>query len=158
MGQRAKAEPTLRQAMSAIEKTLGTDNRPYVSALMTLANLSHNAGDFDKEEEINRRAMAILERIEDTESSMYAGLLNNLGEVFRERQDYTRAEDFYQRALTLGARVLGDDAYRSPSHCRILASSRASERTMRRPRRTTRARSPSANGSSVSTIRMSLSS
>ena len=125
------------------------------SRLVTLANLLHDGADFEKEEEIVRRAMAIMEHIHDTDSSVYADLLNNLGESYRERHDYTRAEELLHRSLALSTQLLGADSYSSPPRSRILASSRASGKTMRPRRRITRARCRSASARSAPTIPMS---
>src|SRR5262249_60966238 len=107
----AKGEALIQQALDAIEKSLGTDNRWYVQALMTVASLRHDGGDYDAEEKITRRAMKILESIDDVESGQYAGLLNNLGEVYRAREEVARAEPLYQQSLAIATRVLGEDNY-----------------------------------------------
>jgi CHAT domain-containing protein len=104
VGDRAKAESVLRQAMDVFEKTVGTDHPWYVQSLITQSNLRSNGGDRDRAIEIDEQALAIVERTEGPDSRVHSVLLGNLGDVYRQKGDLTRADEYLRQALDAQSR------------------------------------------------------
>jgi tetratricopeptide (TPR) repeat protein len=105
-GRYAEAEPSLREALSLAEASLGSDDDDVITALNALGVLSKYWGRFDDAEKCYERAIRIAER-NRVSGECLATLLHNLGGLEHARGEYARGEEPARRSVHIRERMLG---------------------------------------------------
>jgi tetratricopeptide (TPR) repeat protein len=108
MGEYARAEPLLRQALEIAKEALGEGHPEYARGLNNLAVLYQGMGDFARAEPLFRQAMEIKKKVLGEGHPDYAQGLNNLAELYQDMRDYARAEPLIRQALEIKKKVLGE--------------------------------------------------
>ena len=109
MGDYARAEPLLREALAISKKALGADHPDYATSLNNLASLYRAMGDYARAEPMYREALAIRKKALGADHPDYARSLNNLALLYKAMGDHARAEPMYREALAIGKKALGED-------------------------------------------------
>jgi len=76
MGEYAKAEPLLRQALEIRKKALGEQHPAYATSLNNLALLYRNMGEYAKAEPLFRQALELKKKALGEQHPDYATSLN----------------------------------------------------------------------------------
>ena len=97
MGDRASAEPLLRQAIEMMRATEAENaNLPYM--MQDLGGLLANKGETDAAEPLLREALEMFRRRYGDDHAMVAVSFDRLGQMYRERGELGQAEAMYREA------------------------------------------------------------
>ena len=109
MGEYAKAEPLLQEALRIYQQVLGKEH-PYTAiSLDNLASLYRVMGEFAKAEPLLQEALRTRQKILGSEHPDTAVSLNNLGELYETMGEYAKAEPLYQEAIQIWQKILGSE-------------------------------------------------
>jgi tetratricopeptide (TPR) repeat protein len=109
MGEYAKAEPLLQEALRIRQKVLGSEHPDTVQSLNNLAALYREMGEYAKAEPLHQEALRIPQKVLGSENPYTVRSLNNLAALYREMGEYAKAEPLYQKALRIRQKVLGSE-------------------------------------------------
>jgi tetratricopeptide (TPR) repeat protein len=109
MGERAKAEPLLKEALAIRQKAFGPEHPLAASSLTMLALLYEDMAQYGKAEHLFEEALDIRRKVLGPEHPDTATSLNNLAELFWRTGDYPKAEPLYKEALAIRQKVLGPE-------------------------------------------------
>ena len=109
MGNYAKAEPLLLEALDLSESKLGPLHPHTAGTLGALGVLYNDMGDFAKSESYYQRALAVQEINPGPDHPDTAITLQNLGLLYVKMGDYDKALSFCTRALDIQEKRLGPD-------------------------------------------------
>jgi len=109
MGEYAKAESLLQEALRIDRKVLGPEHADTASSLDNLAKLYHLMGEYPKAEPLLREALRIRRKVLGEENPDTAQSLDNLAVLYRAVGEYAKAEPLYQEALRIRQKVLGSE-------------------------------------------------
>ena len=108
MGDYAKAEPLLQQALGIWRTALGEQHPDVALSLNTLALLYSDIGDYAKAEPLVQQVLEMRRTALGEQHPDVALSLNNLAGLYREMGDYAKAEPLLQQALEIWRMVLGE--------------------------------------------------
>jgi CHAT domain-containing protein len=108
----ARAEPLMVDGTAVIERTLG-DHPRLATALMDLALLHSNRGDYPRALAELRRALEVSDRTMSPDEFSAIAIVNNLGDLYVRTREFDRARPFVERALHDIERTLGADSFRT---------------------------------------------
>jgi len=109
MGDYAKAEPLLRQALEITKRALGEHHPNYAQSLNNLAGLYDTKGDYAKAEPLYRRALEIRKRALGEDHPDTLNTMNNLAATYLMAQRCVEAEMTARECLELRAKNQPDD-------------------------------------------------
>jgi len=109
IGDYAKAEKLLKEAIKIRGKSLGKDHPDYAASLNNLAEVYNSEGDYKKAERLYKEALEITRKSLGNDHPDYATSLNNLAGVYSSVGDYEKAERLYKEALEIIRKSLGKD-------------------------------------------------
>ena len=109
MGEYAKAEPLLQEALEVQEKVLGPEHPATATSLNNLAVLYGAMGEYAKAEPLYQEALRIRQKVLEPEHPDTATSLNNLASLYRAMGAYAKAEPLYQEALQILQKVFGPE-------------------------------------------------
>ncbi len=98
MGDYAKAESCLRQAVKLREETLGPDDPRLAVSLSNLADIEETNRQYDEAERNYRRALNILQKA-DPDGFQTSCVRNNLAELYHTLEEFGKAEALYTEIL-----------------------------------------------------------
>jgi CHAT domain-containing protein/Flp pilus assembly protein TadD len=107
MGDYAKAESLLKEALGIRQKVLGREHPDTAACLNNLAELYEAMSDYAKAEPLYKEALEIFQKVLGPEHPDTATALNNLAELYRLMGDYAKAEPLLKDALQIRQKVLG---------------------------------------------------
>jgi CHAT domain-containing protein/tetratricopeptide (TPR) repeat protein len=109
MGQHARAEPLLRQAVKIYGESLGEEHPRFATSLDSLAALYRSMGEDARAEPLIRQAMEIRRKTLGEEHPRFAVSLGNLAALFLSRGEHARAEPLFRQALEIRRKALGEE-------------------------------------------------
>jgi CHAT domain-containing protein/Tfp pilus assembly protein PilF len=109
MGNYAKAEPLLQEALEIAKDAFGPNHPSVATSLNNLAILYSNVGDYAKAEPLLQQALQIDIKALGPEHPDVATGLNNLATLYSEMGDYAKAESLYEQALQIWKKALGEE-------------------------------------------------
>src|ERR1700737_1423500 len=109
MGEYAKAEPLLQEALRILQKVLGPEHPDTATSLNNLAMLYWVMGEYAKAEPLYQEALRICQKVLDSEHPDTATSLNNLALLYWTIGEYAKAEPLYQEALRMRQKMLGPE-------------------------------------------------
>jgi tetratricopeptide (TPR) repeat protein len=107
--QYTQAAPLLQQALTIIERSLGSDHSYLGDILNCLAQLYRDQGRSEEAEPLFQRALVIREKALGLDHPNTGITLNNLANLNRAQGRYKEAELLYQRSLAIKEKVLPPD-------------------------------------------------
>lgn len=124
LGDYARAEPLLREAL-AIDRSLFRADHPRLAvALNNVASAVHHQGRHDEAEPLYREAIAIARRNFGDSHPTVGQFLENLATLHDDRRAYAQAEPLYREALRIYAQAVGPRAPQTAMLQRNLAINR----------------------------------
>lgn len=109
IGNYARAETHLRQALEIRTKVLGEQKPDTATSLNNLAELYRSIGEYEKARPLCQRALEIRQKILGEQDPDTAQSLNNLARLYEAIGEYDEAERLYLHALEIFKTVLGED-------------------------------------------------
>jgi tetratricopeptide (TPR) repeat protein len=109
VGDYAKAEPLLQEALGIQRKVLGPEHPDTANSLNNLGLLYKDTGDYAKAEPLYQEALRIRQKVLEPEHPDTAQSLNNLGGLYQAMGEYAKAELLYQEALQIYQKALGPE-------------------------------------------------
>jgi CHAT domain-containing protein/Tfp pilus assembly protein PilF len=100
-GNNQEALPLAERALAIREKELGAENYDVSQALLVVANIDNDLGDYQKAETFYQRALDVRERVLGKDHFSVSLVLNNFGDLYKMMGDYTKAEMLFNRALEI---------------------------------------------------------
>jgi CHAT domain-containing protein/Tfp pilus assembly protein PilF len=122
MGEYAKAEPLLKEALRIRQKVLGPEHRDTATNLNNLGLLFLTMGEYAKADPLFQEALRIRQKVLGPEHPNTATSLNNLALLYLDMGEYAKAEPFYQEALRIYRKVLGPEHPNTAQSLNNLAS------------------------------------
>jgi tetratricopeptide (TPR) repeat protein len=107
--QYTQAAPLLQQALTVVERSLGSDHSDLGDILDNLACLYWAQGRYEEAEPLLRRALTINEQALPPDHPDTAITLDNLAHLYLVQGRYEEAEPLYRRALTIYEQALPPD-------------------------------------------------
>jgi eukaryotic-like serine/threonine-protein kinase len=96
------------QALAAKEKSIGQEDPEVANALVFLAELHRDNGNYGRALTLYKRALSILEKTQDPE---LAGILRAIGNLHQKNRNYPAAQPLYKRALAMEEKNRGADSW-----------------------------------------------
>jgi hypothetical protein len=112
-GHLAEAEPLLRFALEARERTLGADHADTLISVENLARLLRDQGKWAEVEPMYRRALEARERTLGADHADTLASVGNIAVLLRDQGKLAEAEGLHRRALEGLQRTLGADHART---------------------------------------------
>ena len=109
MGEYAKAEPLLQEALRIRQKFLGPEHPETAASLNDVASLYEDMGEYRKAEPLYQEALRIRQKVLGPEDPFTANSLNNLAVLYHVMGEYAKVEPLYQEALRIRQKVLGPE-------------------------------------------------
>jgi CHAT domain-containing protein len=109
MGEYAKAEPLLQEALRIRQKVLGPEHPDTAGSLNNLASLYKHTGEYAKAEPLYQEALRIWQKVLGPEHPDTATGLDNLAELYRDLGALAKAEPLLQEALRIRQKALGPE-------------------------------------------------
>ena len=101
MGEYAKAESLLQQAVVIRKKSLGEQHPAFAQSLNNLALLYNTVGKYAKAEPLLKRALAIRKDVLGEQHPAYANSLHNLAGLYGDMGEDDRAVELAEKATKL---------------------------------------------------------
>ena len=108
LGDHARAEPILRQAVDIAEQVYGENHPEYAYSVNNLAFLYQELGRYSQAEPLFQQSLAIERRMLGEKHAQYAATLRHLGRLYCQTGVYAKAEPLLQQALAIEKELLGD--------------------------------------------------
>ena len=108
MGDYAKAEPLLQEALEICRNGIGNQHPDTVTSLSNLAALYRDMGKYAKAEPLLQEALQIRRKALGNQHPDTATSLDNLATLYRDMGKYAKAEPLYEEALQICRKVLGN--------------------------------------------------
>jgi CHAT domain-containing protein/Tfp pilus assembly protein PilF len=109
MGDYARAEPMLREALLIRKNALGVDHPDYGTSLNDLAELYRAKVDHARAEPLFREALAITKKALGENDPAYAAFLYNQALLCSDVGDYKQAEPLLRQVLAIRKKAVGVD-------------------------------------------------
>ena len=109
MGEYAKAEPLLQEALRIFQKTLGPEHPDTVVSLNNLAEVYQVMGEYAKAEPVLQEVLRTRQKVLGPEHRSTATSINNLALLYRAMGEYAKAEPLLQEVLRTRRKVLGPE-------------------------------------------------
>jgi CHAT domain-containing protein len=109
MGDYAKAEPLLKQAMQIMRKTLGENDPGYAGSLAYLGILYDNMGEYAKAKDLREQELEILRKTYGENHIACAWAFYGLSGIYFHLGDYARAEALRKQSLEIWRKTYGEN-------------------------------------------------